>query len=56
MRYLSTIISQAGPNEVQRHWHSSHYAVTRVRNKNSNIQRRSPNVVKAIFHATRDCS
>ena len=36
------------------HWRSSHYAVTHVRNKN--IQGRSPNVVKVIFHATRNCS
>ena len=32
------------------------YAVTHVRNKNSNIQRRSPNVVKVIFHTIRNCS
>ena len=30
-----------------RHWRSSHYAVTHVHNKNSNIQERSPNVVKS---------
>ena len=30
-------------------WCSSHYAVTHVRNKNSSIQGRSPNVVKAIL-------
>ena len=35
------------------HWRSSHYAVTHVRNKNSNIQGRSPNVVSVIFHAIR---
>ena len=28
------------------------YAVTHMRNKNSNIQGRSPNVVKVIFHTT----
>ena len=38
------------------HWRSSHYVVTHVRNKNRNIQGRSPNVVKVIFHATRNCS
>ena len=32
------------------HWHSSNYAVKHVRNRNSNIQGRSPNVVKVIFH------
>ena len=41
---------------VQKHWCSSHYAVTHVHNKNSNIQGRSSNVVKVIFHATRNCS
>ena len=29
---------------------------THVRNKNSHIQRRSPNVVKVIFHTIRNCS
>ena len=38
------------------HWRSSHYAVTHVQNKNSNIQGRSPNVVKVIFHTIRNCS
>ena len=38
------------------HWRSSHYAVTHVRNKNSNIQGRSPNVVKVTFHVIRNCS
>ena len=32
------------------HWSSFHYAHTHMRNKNSNIQGRSPNVVKVIFH------
>ena len=41
---------------VKYHWRSSHYTVTHVRNKNSNNQRRSPNVVKVIFHAIRNCS
>ena len=36
---------------VDYHWRSSHYAVTHVRNKNSNIQGRSPNVVKVIFQS-----
>ena len=31
------------------HWRSSHYTVTHVRNKNSNIQGNSPNLVKVIF-------
>ena len=39
-----------------RHWRSSQYAEMHVRNKNSNIQGRSPNVVKVIFHAIRNCS
>ena len=29
---------------------------THMRNKNSNIQGRSPNVEKVIFHAIRNCS
>ena len=45
---ISTIILQAGQNEVA--------PVTHVHNKDSNIQGRSPNVVKVIFHAIRDCS
>ena len=32
------------------HWRSSQYTVTHVRNKNSYIQGRSPNVVKVIFN------
>ena len=31
------------------HWRSSHYQATQVRNKSSNIQGRSPNVVKVIL-------
>ena len=38
------------------HWRSSRHAVTHVRNKNSNIQGRLPNVVKVIFHTERNCS
>ena len=38
------------------HWRSSHYTHTHVRNKNSNIQGRSPNVVKVLFHIIRYCS
>ena len=30
--------------------------VTHMRNKNSNNQGRSPNVVKVIFHTIRNCS
>ena len=37
-------------------WCSSHFAVTQVGNKNSNIQGRSPNVVTVIFHTIRNCS
>ena len=40
----------------QLHLPSFHYAVTHVRNKNSNIQGRSPYVVKVIFHTIRNCS
>ena len=36
-------------------WSSSHSAVTQMRNKNRNIQGRSPNVVKAVFHTKRNC-
>ena len=35
---------------------SFHYAVTHVRNKNINIQGRSPNVVKVIIHIIGNCS
>ena len=38
------------------HWRSSHYAVTYVCNKNSNIQGRAPNVVKVSFHTIRNFS
>ena len=41
---------------VLNHWRSPHYAVTHAPNKNSNIQERSPNVVKVIFHAIRNFS
>ena len=41
---------------MDKHGRSSHYAVTHMRNKNSNIQGRSPNVVKMIFHTIRNCS
>ena len=37
------------------HWRSSHYAVTLVRNKYSNIQGRSPNVVSDL-HTISNCS
>ena len=39
-----------------KNWRSSHYSVMQVRNKNSNIQGRPPNVVKVIFHLIRNCS
>ena len=38
------------------HWHSSHYAVMHARDKNSNIQGRSLNVVIVIFHTIRNFS
>ena len=40
-----------------KYWRISHYAVKHVRNKDSNIQGRSPtcNVVKVIFHTIRNC-
>ena len=38
------------------YWSSSHYAVTHVHNKTSNIQGSSPNVVKVNFHTIRNCS
>ena len=38
------------------HWRSSHYAVTHVLNKNSNIQGRSTDVVEMIFHTKRNYS
>ena len=43
-------------DKLSHHWRSSHYAVTHIRNKNSNFQGRSPNVVKVIFHTIRNCS
>ena len=33
----------------RKHWHSSHYTVMHVLNKNSNIQGRSPNLAKVFF-------
>ena len=36
------------------HWCSFHYVVTHVRNKNSNIQGRSPIAVKVIVHTIRN--
>ena len=42
--------------KLTNHWPSSHYAVTHLRNKNSNIQGRSHNVVKVTFHVIRNCS
>ena len=41
-------------NLDQCHWSSSHYPITYVHNKNSNIQGRSPNVVKVIFHTIKN--
>ena len=45
MKYQSSRSSICMPS----HWHSSHFAVAHVRNKNSNIQGRSPNVIKSDF-------
>ena len=39
-------------SSIDSHWHDS-YTATHVRNKNDNIQGRSPNVVKVIFHTIR---
>ena len=38
------------------HVRRSHYAITHVCNTNNNIQERSQNVVKVIFHTIRNCS
>ena len=43
-------------NSESLHWRSSHYTVTHVHAKNSNIQGRSPDMVKVIFHTLRNCS
>ena len=39
-----------------KHERSSHYTVTHMRNTYSNIQGRSPYVVKVVFNTTRNCS
>ena len=39
---------------MSEHWRSSHNAVTHVGNTNSNIEGRSPYVVKVIFHIIRE--
>ena len=50
-------VSAGVPQKFVHHWCSPpHYAVTHVRNENSNNQGRSPNVVKVIFHIIRNCS
>ena len=38
------------------HWRSPHYPMMLVGNKKGNLQGRSPNEVKVIFHTTRNCS
>ena len=43
LRYPYSVCKNIVSKDI--HWHSSHYAVTHVRNKNSNIQGRLPNVV-----------
>ena len=52
--HYSSMVQRVASGSLQAcfysHWRSSHYAGTYVRNKNSNIQGRSPNVVKVIFH------
>ena len=53
---LKPILEYLPHKAWMRHWLSSHYTVTHVRNKNSNIQGRSLNVVKVIFNAIRNCS
>ena len=57
---LDTLIMNFGVMKIcvsiNGHWRSSHYAIMNVRNKNSNIQGRSPNVAKVIFHTIRNCS
>ena len=55
LNYLSEITSEHQTVWTQKtsnsHWRSSHYAVIPVHNKNSNIQGRSPNVVKPALSA-----
>ena len=41
---------------LHEHKRSSHYAVTHAPNKNSDIQGKSPSLVKVIFHTKRNCS
>ena len=51
--------SQTGWDEMQDRNYSgvaSITQVTHVRNKNSNIQGKSLNVIKVLFHTTRNCS
>ena len=43
-------------NAEYSHWSTPHYTVTHMSNKNSNIQGRSSNVIKVIFHTKRNCS
>ena len=58
--YLSEITSEHQTVWTQKtsnsHWRSSHYAVIPVRNKNSNIQGTSSNVVKVSFRTIRNYS
>ena len=55
-KLLLAFIVDVCPHMHHTHWRSSHYAVTHVRNKNSNIHGRSHNVVKVIYHTIRNCS
>ena len=50
------VLTMAHDKFIRRHMRSSHHAVTHVRNKNINIQVRSPNVVKVILHTMTKCS
>ena len=55
-QWLSSLIQTSGHTIEACHCRSSHYAVAHVHNKDSNIQGRSPNVVKVIFYTKRNCS
>ena len=45
-KYFAPSSDSSKADTLCNHWRSSHYAVTRLLNKNSNIQGMSPNVVK----------
>ena len=54
--FTSLLSTWMWDGEYFMHWRSFHYTVTQVCNKNSDIQGRSANVVKVIFHTIRNCS